>query len=188
MVCGSSFPIRFVPTLYLRAFLRDQHIVLLSSSNFEGTPSNSADVAVDTNAIEISKPFETYWNEFHAMLNRSVESNGETNVIVGPVRESPSSGLFFIVSTCRSVGVALAECSIDQLDMQSFIMPTNVRYSRDCIKFTAFFNAHLASLPDVEHLTGIRFFPSLSYGDKADILSRTPLASTLLVNPDPSTL
>ncbi|KAI9555247.1 hypothetical protein GHT06_017762 [Daphnia sinensis] len=152
------------------------------------TPSNSADVAVDTNAIEISKPFETYWNEFHAMLNRSVETNGETNVIVGPVRDSPSPGLFFVVSTCRSNGVALADCPVDQLDMQSFIMPTNVRYSRDCIKFTAFFNAHLASLPDVEHLTGIRFFPALPYGDKADILSRTPLASTLLVNPDPSTL
>lgn len=122
------------------------------------------------------------------MLNRSVEANGETNVIVGPVRNSPSSGLFFIVSTCQAVGVAVVDCPLDQLDMQSFIMPTNVRYSRKCINYTAFFNAHLASLPDVEHLTGIRFFPSLSYRDKADILSRTPLASTLLVNPDPSTL
>lgn len=147
---------------------------------------NSADLAVDTNAIEISKSFDTYWRDFHTLLNYCVNINGETNVITGPVLDSPSSGLFVIVSTCRSVGVALADCPIDQLDIQSFILPTNLRYSRNCIKSTKFFSTNLATLPDIEHLTGLRFFPSLSFGDKAEILSRTPLASTLLVDPDPS--
>nr|CAH0102825.1 unnamed protein product [Daphnia galeata] len=150
------------------------------------TTLNSADLAVDTNAIEISKSFDTYWRDFHTLLNYCVNINGETNVITGPVLDSPSSGLFVIVSTCRSVGVALADCPIDQLDIQSFILPTNLRYSRNCIKSTKFFSTNLATLPDIEHLTGLRFFPSLSFGDKAEILSRTPLASTLLVDPDPS--
>lgn len=144
-----------------------------------------ADVAIDTNAIEISKYFEKYLNDFLALLITSVESNGETNVITGPVRNSPSPGLFVIVSTCRS---ALVECAVDELEFQSFIFPTNVRYSRDCIESGKFFSQNLVSLADVEHLTGIRFFPSLPYGDKADVLSRTPFASSLLVNPDPSPL
>lgn len=114
-----------------------------------------------------------------------MKSNGETNVIAGPVRNSISPGLFFIVSTCL-VENSLAECPIDQLDLQSFIFPTNLRYSRDCINSDKFFSNNLATLADVEHLTGLSFLPSLSYGDKADVLSRTPLASTLLVNPDPS--
>lgn len=142
-----------------------------------------ADVAVDTNAIEISKSFEKYWREFLILLNKSIESSGDTNVIMGPVRNSLSPGLFVIVSTCQA---SLAGCPVDELDVQSFIFPTNVRYSRDCIDLDKFFSQNLATLADVEHLTGIRFFPSLSYGDKADVLSRTPLASSLLVNPDPS--
>jgi hypothetical protein len=149
---------------------------------------NSADLAVDTNAIEISNSFGTYWRDFHTMLNYCVNIHGETNVVTGPVRDSPSSGLFVIVSICRSVDVALVNCPSEELDIQSFIFPTSSRYSRDCIKSTKFFSTNLATLPDVEHLSGFRFFPSLSFGEKAEILSRTPLASTLLVDPDPSPL
>ena len=150
--------------------------------------TNVNDVGIDTNAIEISKSMENYWTEFHSMLNNSLGDNAVINVITGPVRDSISPGLFFIVSTCSTPGVQLASCSVDALDMQAFILPTNVRYSRECIDANKFFRNNLATLADIEHLTGIRFFPLLSYEGKVDLLSRTPLASSLLVNGNPSML
>ena len=157
----------------------------------KGTTSNLADVAVDTNALEISLPFANYLNDFYDLLNGSVEANGNTNIITGPVRDSQSPGLFAIVSVCRTKDVLLADCPFNDLDMQAFILPTNLRYSGDCNNLFSsndFFSTNLATLADIEHLTGIRFFPSLTYSNKVDLLSRTPLASTLLVNPDPSPL
>ena len=143
-----------------------------------------ADAAVDTNAIEISLGFKGFWSEFNARLGKSIEVHGETNVIVGPISDPNSPSLFIIVFNCNKK--PLKNCSVNQLDIQSFILPTCLKYNGDCLDPDDFFNAHLAGLRDVEKITGLHFFPTLNYRDQVDLLARTPLASSILVNPAPS--
>ena len=149
---------------------------------WKGSFGNLADVAVDTNAIEVSSRFAKYWTDFKTKLSQSVTLNGETNVIVGPVRDSESPALFFIVSNCKNS--PLAQCPIDQLDQQSFILPTHSKYNRDCISSEEFFTTNLAMLSDVEHVSNLQFFPVLPYRYRVDLLSRTCYASLLLANPN----
>lgn len=146
----------------------------------KGAGGNAADVAVDTNAIEVSSRFFKYWTDFHAKLTQSIAQNGETNVIVGPVRDSISPALFFIVTNCKNS--SLAQCPIDQLDQQSFIFPTYSKYNRDCIVSEEFFSTNLAMLRDIEYFSNLQFFPLLPYRYRTDLLSRTCYASLLLVN------
>lgn len=140
-------------------------------------------MAVDTNAIEISANFEKYWIDFQSRLGHNVVLHGETNVIIGPIRDSSSPSLFIIVSNCNNS--ALADCGINQLNVQSFILPTHLRYNGGCIAFDDMYRVHIAGVRDVEQITGLHFFPTLSYRDKVDILSRTPFASSLLIEPRP---
>ena len=141
-----------------------------------------ADVAVDSNAIEVYSRFAKYWGDFHDKISQLIAQNGETNVIVGPVRDSESPALFFIVSNCKNS--PLAQCPIDQLDQQSFILPTHSKYNRDCISSEEFFTTNLAMLSDVEHVSNLQFFPVLPYRYRVDLLSRTCYASLLLANPN----
>ena len=141
-------------------------------------------MVVDTNAIEVSSRFTKYWGDFHDKLSQLIAQNGETNVIVGPVRDSASPALFFIVSNCKNS--PLSQCPIDQLDQQSFILPTNSKYNRDCISSEDFFIHNLAMLRDVEIVSNLQFFPLLPYRYRVDLLSRTLFASQLLSNPVPS--
>lgn len=143
-------------------------------------------MAVDTNALEVSTSYLKYWSALHNLLRGAVATNGETNVITGPVRDSPSSAQFFVVSTCLTADASLASCPVDELDVQSFILPTNARYSRDCLGSGKYLGTHVASIHDVEHTTGLRLFPILSYDDKVRLESRSLLSSKLLVNPDPA--
>jgi hypothetical protein len=128
----------------------------------------------------VSSRFVKYWTDFHAKLAQSITQNGETNVIVGPVRDSISPALFFIVSNCKNS--PLAQCPIDQLDQQSFILPTYSKYNRDCIASEEFFSTNLAMLRDVEHVSNLQFLAALPYRFRVDLLSRTCYASLLLSN------
>jgi len=157
-------------------------LIILFLLFYVGT--TEGDVLIDTNAIEISAGFKKFWNDFHVKLGRTAASKGETNVIVGPILDSNSPSLFVIVSNCNRK--ALKNCSINQLDVQSFILPTHLKYNIDCMDSDDLFNAHLAGLRDVEQITGFHFFPALSYRDKVDLMSRTPFASKILVDPSPS--
>lgn len=145
------------------------------------------DISVDTNAIDVSSAFVKYWNGLHLLIEGLTSLNKTVNVIVGPARSSsPSPSVFVVVSTCTDETVSLDECSVANLDFQSFLLPTNARHSRSCLNIDVFLRAHVATLRDIENLTNMKFFPRLTYSDKADLLSRTPLATMLLLNPDPS--
>ncbi len=140
-------------------------------------------MAVDTNAIEVSTSFLNFWTDFHTKLSASVAFNGETNIVIGPIRDSSSSSLFVIVSNCHNN--ILSECSIDRLDVQSLILPTHLKYNQGCTSSDEFFNQHLAGLRDIVQITGLNFFPITTYRDQVDLVTRTPFASKLLVDPHP---
>jgi len=145
--------------------------------------ATEADMAVDTNAIDVSSDFLKYWTDFHTKLSASVATNGETNVVIGPIRDTSSPSLFVIVSNCGNY--LLSECPVDRLEVQSFILPTRMKHNNACLGSDDFFATHLAMLRDISQITGLRFFPAISYRDQVDLLSRTPFASDLLANPDP---
>jgi len=142
-------------------------------------------MAVDTNAIDVSPAFLKYWTDFHKKLSESVSTNAETNVVIGPIRDITSSpSLFVVVSNCRNY--ILSKCpSVSHLEVQTFILPTRMKHNNDCLSPEDFFATHLAMLRDITQITGLRFFPSTSYRDQVDLLSRTPFASDLIANPDP---
>lgn len=151
-----------------------------------GPASRVNDITIDTNALEVSTPFVKYWNGLHSLVESLTQANRIANVIVGPARWTPSPSIFVVVSTCKDQTASLPECPVASLDFQSFLLPTNTRYSRSCLDIDVFLRSHVATLRDIESHTGLHFFPQLTYGDKADLLSRTPLATMLLLNPDPS--
>ena len=144
------------------------------------------DAQIDTNAMEASTGFQTYWTHFHELIAQTVSNHGPVNVIVGPHKEDRRPSLFAIISSCQSAVNRLSDCSLEDLDLQSFILPTFPRYNGDCTDPTAFLAVNVATVKDVEILTGLDFFPILSYEGKASILVRTALASHLIVNPDPN--
>lgn len=143
--------------------------------------SSEDELAVDTNVIEISPHFEHLWIDFHTKLNQIVAVRGETNIIIGPIPDSYSPSIFFILSNCLSK--KLKDCPAVDLDVQVFVFPTFVRYNRNCTGPEEFFQTNVAMLRDVVQITGLHFFPKLSYRDQVDLLSRTPFASRLLVDP-----
>lgn len=184
--CQTDFPsFRFSHLVTKLLFLKWVLLQNKTYKHFNIAGSESNDMAIDTNALEVSTPYLKYWSSLHNLLRDSVAINGETNVVTGPVRDSPSSGQFFVVSTCLS-DASLGSCRVEELDVQSFILPTNARYSRDCFGTGKYLSTHVATIPDIEHTTGIRLFPNVSYGDKLHLTSRSLLSSKLLVNPDPA--
>lgn len=127
-----------------------------------------------------------YWDGLHSSVKGLSQTGRGVNVVVGPARNTPSPSIFVIVSACDDQTASLENCPVASLDFQSFLLPTNSRYSQSCLDIDVFLRQHVATLRDIENHTGLRFFPELSYEDKTDLLSRTPLATMLLVNPDPS--
>ena len=138
-------------------------------------------MSVETNAIEISPAFEMYWQDIGKRINELAgHISGKLNVMIGPVRNSPSPAIFLVVSYCRGLE---ANCSDDLLDVQSFLFPTHLHYSGDCLSADLFARSHLATIRDVEGASGLVLFPSLSHEAKVQLLARTVLASSLLVDP-----
>lgn len=98
------------------------------------------------------------------------------------MRTSRSPAIFLIIAYCQ----VLPNCSKDEWQVQSFLLPTHLRYSRDCLPTILYLRSHLATVRDVERATGLTLFSSLSAEDKVRILARTVLTSgNFLVDPYP---
>jgi len=151
--------------------------------------SDDSDAAVDTNAAEVSTGFAPRLAALNRLVAQRWSSDGSVrggvHVVVGPRREPMRSSLFAVVSACRTPASTVYDCPVYQLDVQSFILPTRSRYNGRCTDDDAFLALNVATLKDVELLSGLRLFPTLSYADRVALLTRTPLASSLLVDPDP---
>jgi len=163
--------------------MKFQNLLKTKCWEFTGRGATEDDMAVDTNAIDVSSGFSKYWTDFHTKLSASVASNGETNVVIGLIRDTSSPSFFVIVSNCGNS--ILSECPVNRLDVQSFILPTRMKHNNACLGSDDFFATHLAMSRDISQITGLRFFPAISYRDQVDLLSRTGLSSKLLANPDP---
>jgi len=159
-------------------------IILNLYKGLSSSIRHSTDAWVETNAIEISEAFEKYWQDMEALVVQlSADLPGRLNVLAGPVRNSPSPAIFLVVSYCPDP-IELG-CSEDQLDVQSFTLPTHLHYSRDCLSTDLFSRSHLTTLRDVERASGLNLFRSLASEAKVQLLRRTLLASSLLVDPSP---
>ena len=142
------------------------------------------DVQIDTNVMEVSAAFQTFWTYLHQLMARNV-TDGPINVIVGPHREPLRPSLFAVISSCQSNMERLSDCLPEDLDIQSFILPTFTRYNRNCTDPSSFLATNVATVKDVESLTGLELFPAWNYRQKAFVLLRTALASRLIVDPEP---
>ena len=116
------------------------------------------------------------------IVQLSANLPGRLNIFVGPVRDSPSPAIFLVVSYCPDP-VELLACLENQLNVQSFILPTHLHYSRDCLSTERFLRSHLTTIRDVERASGFNLFQSLLNEAKVQLLRRTILASSLLVDP-----
>lgn len=151
--------------------------------NFCSSTENSVDGWVETNAIEISPAFEKYWQDIEKRIMELSGNAGRIHVVAGPARNSPSPAIFLVVSYCTDL--MELDCSGKELDVQSFLLPTHLHYGRDCLSSNLFLRSHLATVRDVEHASGLNIFQSLSREAKVQVLGRTVLASSLLVDPRP---
>ena len=116
------------------------------------------------------------------IVQLSANLPGRLNIFVGSVRDSPSPAIFLVVSYCPDP-VELLACLENQLNVQSFILPTHLHYSRDCLSTERFLRSHLTTIRDVERASGFNLFQSLLNEAKVQLLRRTILASSLLVDP-----
>ena len=78
-------------------------------------------------------------------------------------------------------------CPIEGLDVQAFLLPLRSRFNGACVGERDAVALHVATLRDVERVTGLRFFPHLSADAKLQLLTRTSLDSRLVVEPARST-
>lgn len=145
------------------------------------------DAWVETNAIEISPAFGKYWQDIENRIKElSSYMAGRIHVLAGTVRNSPSPAIFLVVSYC-TYAMELG-CSGKELDVQSFLLPTHLHYGRNCLSTDLFLRSHVATVRDVEKASGLILFQSLSHEAKVQVLGRTVLASSLLVDPRPTLL
>lgn len=124
------------------------------------------------------------------LLARAYMNKGPLNVVTGIVSE-PSVTVFYVVLSCSADFTQgewnLTYCPIEQRDVQAFLLPSKQwMRSQECTTHEDFIAFNVASLKDVENFTGYDFFPDLSAEEKAQLLSRTVLGSSLVVQPSRS--
>ena len=148
---------------------------------FSSSAGYATDGLVETNAIDISSPFSAYWLDMETRIDRlAANHSGHVNVVVGPVRSSSKPAVFVVISFCQHM---LTNCSGDELQVQSFLLPSHLRYSRNCLSTDSFARSHLATVRDMEQATGLTLFPQLPFEDKIQLLGRTVLANSLIIDP-----
>ena len=172
-----------------------QSIVNLFPAEFAGAADepSASDAWLETNAVQMT-PAAAHLR--HAMVQLLAETwtrVGPIYVISGVVRSPPYPSMFYVVIRCtdepqeaqeETADHPLARCATaDALDVQSFLLPTAPRWNAGCINDRRFIAYHVASLNDVERVTGLHLFPRLSSEAKVELLTRTTLASRLVVDP-----
>lgn len=122
------------------------------------------------------------------LLIGAAETHGHINVISGPTRHH-SPAIFYVIIACAKSNETtdswnLTTCPTDQRELQAFLLPVQQWAEQEaCMSERNWIAFHVATLLDVERVTGFNFFPELPVEDKLNLLSRTAIDSTLVINP-----
>ena len=111
------------------------------------------------------------------------------NVITGPTLDTYES-VYYVVSSCSApYADNMAVCPVEERQVQAFLLPRRSLLSAGTCggggggDRRTEIARNVASLRDVERLTGLVFFPNLAARDKLQLLARTPLESRLVLDP-----
>ena len=145
------------------------------------------DAWLDTNLLEVPSGIAQFIQTMAKMVSEASVSRGPLHVISGPTRHHLAS-IFFVVTSCKTNSTVgewnLTTCPVDHRDLQAFLLPVRQwKYQHSCISDRDFIAYNVATLKDVERITNFQFFPDLPMEDKLNLLSRTTLDSTLIVDP-----
>ncbi|XP_032780225.2 ectonucleotide pyrophosphatase/phosphodiesterase family member 3 [Daphnia magna] len=149
--------------------------------------TQKVDAWLDTNLLEVPSSISHFLETMTDMLAEASISRGPLNVISGPTRHRPAS-IFYVVTACK-VDVTVGEwnhttCPAEYRDLQAFLLPIGGwKYQGACTSDRNFIAYNVASLIDVEQVTGFQFFPDLPLEDKLSLLARTTLDSALVLDP-----
>lgn len=131
--------------------------------------------------MEVPSYMSPLINKMNLLLMKASMSNKHLNVISGRTNRDLST-LFYVVSTCLDPRRAsIYTCPIELRAYQAFLLPLRQNLNGACLSDEKFIALNVASLKDVERVTGLNFFPRLPIEQKIDLLTRTILESTLVV-------
>lgn len=144
------------------------------------------DAWLETNMLALPLHMTSLVKTMMHLLAEAVAVHGEINVISGPTRHH-SPALFYVVTACiernDTAEFNQTKCPVEKLELQAFLLPLRQRLNQACVVNEDFIAFNVATLKDVERVTDLRFFSSLSLKDKRSLLIRTTLDSKLVVNP-----
>ena len=149
-----------------------------------------ADAWLDTNLLEVPMKMSNIIDAMIQLLSEAAETYGQINVMSGPTRHH-SPAIFYVVTACINSNETeifdswnLTSCPIDQRELQAFLLPVQQWTEKEaCISDRDWIAFHVATLLDVERATDLHFFPDLALAEKLNLLSRTTIDSTLVINP-----
>ena len=151
--------------------------------------SEKADAWLDTNLLEVPSKMTNVIDTMIQLLTEAAQTHGHINVISGPTRHH-SPAVFYVITACMNSNDTetsdswnVTTCPIDQRELQAFLLPVQQWTEKEaCISERNWIAFHVATLLDVERVTGFHFFPDLPVEDKLNLLSRTAIDSTLVIN------
>lgn len=161
-----------------------EHPILFLITEFA---AQKVEAWLDTNLLELPLGISHIVETMVEMLTEASVTRGPLNVISGPTRHPPAS-VFYVVTACK-VDSTIGEwnhttCPVERRDLQAFLLPIGKwKYQSACTSDRNFIAYNVASLNDVEQVTGFQFFPDLPLEDKLSLLARTTLSSTLVLDP-----
>lgn len=151
---------------------------------FASSANSESSVQLMTNAVPMYKTFHSeMWSQFLILLSKWSQKYGALNVILGPAFDEKGNGLkipldelvknhenkipipshyFAVITRCQASNVPLNSCRSADLDVLAFLIP-HKPYPENCQNINEYFLKHSATVKDVEVLTGLKFFTSLSF-------------------------
>ncbi|XP_067144150.1 venom phosphodiesterase 2-like isoform X1 [Centruroides vittatus] len=150
---------------------------------FASSANSESSVQLMTNAVPMYKTFYSeIWTQFLILLSKWTQKYDSLNIIMGPAFDERGNGLkmpvgellerhnnkipipthyFAVITRCEASNVPLNSCRSADLDVLSFLIP-HKPFPENCQNINEYFLKHSATVKDIEVLTGLKFFTSLS--------------------------